>query len=429
MISSHSKLKPSQDPKLKKQQQEQAQAKAELRNQTKELLMEFHSYTKEELLYILELCEYELELAQHYLRVTSKTKVRLTLKDFLAGKIASGIESLGLKPGKIPMKKATVEIVIPEEQKEEVKEEEWVPTGPNLFETMATGELCHYILDFLDPISLGKAGFTCKKFYEISLHPLLFKKFCLKLYSQQPPLPVNTPLNGLVDRLNAAPRNEYHPRIIAEANKDIRSLVWNPSVKVFHTPNNYYKKFKTFRDIYMDAPRIKFGGVYMMKERYIRAGTKELNRFYDPYHTIEFFRYFRFHPDGYVKSSLSVNKLKKDKLINCFSVESQGVEEDEMLTQNSMIKSALQGEYILQMNKVHVRLIAKTTIYEFELEVEPSAPGCFDHLKMVSQKMRFVDSEDSEPLKNEYMGSKLFKFVPVQELYDELDPSVKSYAL
>jgi len=43
--------------------------------------------------------------------------------------------------------------------------------------------------------------------------------------------------------------------------------------------------------------------------------------------------------------------------------------------------------------------------------------------------MRFVDSEESEPLKNDYMGSKLFKFIPVDELFDELDPSVKSFAL
>ena len=169
----------------------------------------------------------------------------------------------------------------------------------------------------------------------------------------------------------------------------------------------------------------------MMKERYIRAGTKELNGFYDPYHTVEFFRYFRFLPDGFVKSCLSVSKLKKDKLIRVFSIDSQEQEEEEMYTHHSAIKSALSGEYILQKNCIHVRLAAKTTIYEFELEVEvdKDEPGCFNYLKMVSQRMRSIDIEDSEPLKNDYMGSKLFKFVPVEVLFDELDPSVKSVAL
>ncbi len=362
-------------------------------------------------------------MAQHYLRVTSKTKVRLAIKDLLGGKIHPGIESLGLKPGKFPLKKAEET-----EEKKEEKVEEWVPTGPNLFETMATGELCHYILDFLDPKSLASAGFTCKKFYEISLHPLLFKKFCLKIYSQFPPLPTPTPFMNVVNRVNSAPRNEFHPRLIAEVNKDIRGLIWTPSVKHYHTPNTYYKQWKNYRDIYMGAARIKYGGVYMMKERYIRSGTKDLTGFYDPYHTVEFFRYFRFFPDGFVKSSLSVNKLKKDKLIRVFSVATQGQEDEEVYSHHSVIKSSLTGEYILQKNKIHVRLAAKTTIYEFELEVEASEPGCFDGLKMVAQRMRSIESEDSEPLQNDYMGTKMFKFVHVDALYEELDASVRSVA-
>lgn len=365
-------------------------------------------------------------MAQHYLRVTSKTKVRLAIKDLLNGKLSPGIESLGLKPGKFPLKKAEDT----EENKEAITEkaEEWVPTGPNLFETMATSELLHYILDFLDPLSLGSAGFTCKKFYEISLHPLLFKKFCLKIYSQFPPLPAQTPFMALVNRINNAPRNEFHPRLIAEANKDIRALIWTPSTKHYHTPNTYYKQWKNYRDIYMGAARIKYGGVYKMKERYIRSGTKDLTGFYDPYHTVEFYRYFRFFPDGFVKSSLSVNPLKKDKLIKIFSLEAQGQEDEEVYSHHSVIKSSLQGEYILQKNRIHVRLVAKTTVYEFELEVEASEPGCFDGLKMVSQRMRFIENDESEPLQNDYMGSRSFKFVPVDVLFEELDPTTRSVA-
>jgi len=347
-----------------------------------------------------------------------------TITNFLSGKVEPGIEALGFKPDKSLLKE---EVKVEEEK--EPEEEVFVPTGPNFFETKVTREIVHYVLDFLDPVSLGKAGFTCKAFYQTSLHPLIYKKFCRRLYPQHPPLPQSSPFNALVQKLNNAPRGEYHPRLIAQANKDIRSFVWVPEIKAFYTPTTYFKQFKNMREVFLGAARLRFGGVYMMKEKYIRSGTKDLTGFYDPYHTVEFYRYFKFFPEGLVMSSLSVNKLKKEKLTRIFSRDAPSFEEEmETYHQNSLIKSVLQGEYIVQKNKVHVRLVAKTTIYEFELEIENSAPGLFDQLKMISQNMRLVESEHSEPLQNNYMGSKMFKFVKVVAMLEELDPHIASVA-
>jgi len=395
---------------------------AEIRSNIKELVMEFHVYTKQELAYALELCEYNLKLTQAYLRRTSKSKVKATIVDFLSGKIEPGVEALGFKPDKSLLKE--------EVKEEEVKEVEvFVPTGPNFFETKVTREIVHYVLDFLDPISLGKAGFTCKAFYKISLHPLIYKKFCKKLYPHPPPLPQNTPFNSMLQRINSAPRGEFHPRMITQANKDIRSFVWIPETKAFHTPTSYFKQYKDMREVFLGAARLRFGGVYLMKEKYIRSGTKDMTGFYDPYHTVEFYRYFKFFPDGFAMASLSVNKLKKEKLAKIFARDAPTFDEEiHMYHQNSLIKSVLQGEFIVQKNKVHLRLGAKTTIYEFELEIESSAPGLFDQLKMVSQNMRLVENEHSQPLQNNYMGSKVFKFVKVESMLQELSPDIASVA-
>mmetsp|Transcript_36659 Transcript_36659/g.32853 ORF Transcript_36659/g.32853 Transcript_36659/m.32853 type:complete len:87 (-) Transcript_36659:8-268(-) len=85
-------------------------------------------------------------------------------------------------------------------------------------------------------------------------------------------------------------------------------------MKTYYTPSSYYKGFQNYRDIYINAPRLRFGGVYCMKEKYIRPGVKDLTGFYKPYHVIEFFRYLRFYPDGFVVSYICNKKLKKEKV-------------------------------------------------------------------------------------------------------------------
>lgn len=392
---------------------------AELRSFTKELLMEFHVFEKSELIHVLELSDYNLPAAQAYLRKNSKSKVRATLAKFLAGDLEPGLSALGLDKNFKEIKKE------PEVVEEQLVE--YGPIGPNLFELTATNEMIHYILDMLDPESLMRAGFTCKRFYQISLHPLHYKKFCRRLYRPMPPLPVETPFNTLSQRIITSV-GEYHRQIVEKARQDIRSLVWLPSVKSYCTPSTFYNQFNGFRDVFLNAPRVRFAGVYMMKEKYIRSGTKDLTSFYDPYHTVEFFRYFRFFPDGLVMSTLSVNRLKKDKLLKVFSPSQQSTEEEmQFYAFKSNIKSVMKGEYVVKKSTMHIRLNAKPTIYEYELEIGATAPGCFDQLKMVSQHMRMAENEHRESIESEeHKGSKTFKFIKVPGLMDELDQNIVS---
>jgi len=313
------------------------------------------------------------------------------------------------------------------EKKAEEKKvvEEFIPTGPNFFHTKLTSELIHAIFDFLDPVSLAKVGLLCKEFYQVTHHPLLYKKFCTKLYHSLPPLPKNSPFQKVVQALNQSTYGEYPAWVISQANKDVRSLIWIPELKHYYTPPSYYKEFKNFKGVFFNAPRVNHHGVYVMKAKYIRPGTRDLSGFYDPYHVIEFYRYFRFLPDGLVISCLSVNKLKAEKIVEIFSAEAdQSNPFDEDSNKNNYLKSLLYGEYIIQKNIIHVRVVSKTTIYEFELEIDSTIPGLFDTLKLLSQTMRTVGSETSTPLANDFRGSKTFKFVKVKELLNDIHKDI-----
>lgn len=39
-------------------------------------------------------------------------------------------------------------------------------------------------------------------------------------------------------------------------------------------------------------------GVYISKTSYVREGEHSLDGFYKPYHTVTYYRYLRFFPDG-----------------------------------------------------------------------------------------------------------------------------------
>ncbi|XP_008320269.1 F-box only protein 9 [Cynoglossus semilaevis] len=58
--------------------------------------------------------------------------------------------------------------------------------------------------------------------------------------------------------------------------------------------------FKSWRVMFLQRPRVRFDGIYISKTTYIRQGEQSLDGFYRAWHQVEFYRYFRFFPDGYV---------------------------------------------------------------------------------------------------------------------------------
>jgi len=73
----------------------------------------------------------------------------------------------------------------------------------------------------------------------------------------------------------------------------------------------------TWREMYVKRPRLNYHGVYISKVIYTRQGEQSFDNAYMILHTVEYFRYLRFFPDGQVlmytspeEPKLVVPKLK-----------------------------------------------------------------------------------------------------------------------
>jgi hypothetical protein len=54
-------------------------------------------------------------------------------------------------------------------------------------------------------------------------------------------------------------------------------------------------KYQSWRDMYLQRPRLRYNGCYISKTSYIRDGENSFqDRFYRPWHLVEYFRYLRY---------------------------------------------------------------------------------------------------------------------------------------
>ncbi|MBZ3881643.1 F-box only protein 9 [Sciurus carolinensis] len=58
--------------------------------------------------------------------------------------------------------------------------------------------------------------------------------------------------------------------------------------------------YSSWREMFLERPRVRFDGVYISKTTYIRQGEQSLDGFYRAWHQVEYYRYIRFFPDGHV---------------------------------------------------------------------------------------------------------------------------------
>lgn len=81
---------------------------------------------------------------------------------------------------------------------------------------------------------------------------------------------------------------------------------------------NYEPNYLSWRDMYVQRPRLRYNGCYISKISYIRHGENSYqDQFYRAWHLVEYFRYLRFFPEGRVlmltstdEAQVSVNSLK-----------------------------------------------------------------------------------------------------------------------
>ncbi|XP_066150666.1 F-box only protein 9 [Euwallacea fornicatus] len=83
------------------------------------------------------------------------------------------------------------------------------------------------------------------------------------------------------------------------------------------TPGSY----ASWRDMFIDRPRLNFNGCYINKTTYVRYGENSFqDQFYRPWHSITYYRYLRFFSDGTVLMLTSADDpqqcVNQMKLIN-----------------------------------------------------------------------------------------------------------------
>lgn len=99
--------------------------------------------------------------------------------------------------------------------------------------------------------------------------------------------------------------------------------------------------YPTFRDMFINRPRVNFHGCYITKITYLRYGENSFqDQFYRPVQLVEYYRFIRFFPDGKLAMftsaddlQTSVNKMKnvqnfmqhKDILIGNFKLQDDNV--------------------------------------------------------------------------------------------------------
>ncbi|XP_064412505.1 F-box only protein 9 isoform X2 [Latimeria chalumnae] len=71
-------------------------------------------------------------------------------------------------------------------------------------------------------------------------------------------------------------------------------------VKVWSRGCSKLLPYNSWRQMFLERPRVRFDGVYISKTTYIRQGEQSLDGFYRAWHQVEYYRYLRFFPDGQI---------------------------------------------------------------------------------------------------------------------------------
>lgn len=98
----------------------------------------------------------------------------------------------------------------------------------------------------------------------------------------------------------------------------------------------------SWRRLFLECPHLRFDGIYVSRNTYIRQGVSEWKRDKGVCFLVTYFRYFRFFPDGtllYRTSPLTVSKVAKSLMRNpCQAQQKQKQQDQHVFTGRYVIK-------------------------------------------------------------------------------------------
>ncbi|CAN9499918.1 unnamed protein product [Ophioblennius macclurei] len=152
--------------------------------------------------------------------------------------------------------------------------------------------------------------------------------------------------------------------------------------------------FKSWREMFLQRPRVRFDGVYISKTSYIRQGEESLDGFYRAWHHVEYYRYFRFFPDGQVimlttpEDPLSVVPRLRTKnprvdavLFGHFRLSQETDNQTKVFAVVSKKKEEKAAEF--QKNRFYRRSAAPETEHSFHVGLHLSSGGRQSFSKLV----------------------------------------------
>jgi hypothetical protein len=115
--------------------------------------------------------------------------------------------------------------------------------------------------------------------------------------------------------------------------------------------------------MFLKRPHLNFDGVYISKASYARAGEQSLDNFYRPWHLVEYYRYFRFFPDGTVlflttpdEPKTTVSKLKLRSNTNpTVTSNTASIYSSFILNDHSILK----GKWTIDLSMVYITICKK----------------------------------------------------------------------
>lgn len=184
--------------------------------------------------------------------------------------------------------------------------------------------------------------------------------------------------------------------------------------KIWRSNTGSYTLYgNSWRDMYLNRPRLNFDGCYICKSSYIRSGEQSLDSFYRPWHLVEYYRFLRFFPDGSVlmlttpeEPKLSVSKLKQKQtremtiLKGHWSINSQ-------LVSIILIKKIFKQEVRKGRRGAKEVLVNQEQFYNMELEVTSIGRRSNNQLSWISYDLHIINKLTNSESTTEFEMNKI----------------------
>lgn len=161
--------------------------------------------------------------------------------------------------------------------------------------------------------------------------------------------------------------------------------------------------FGTWREMYINRPRVHFHGCYISRTSYLRYGENSFqDQFYRPVQLVEYYRYFRFFADGKVLMLTSAEEPQNcvGKLKNRYALQAEilhghyRLHNDEVIIAVQRNRSNVQSQRPGRKKEITAAEYGQQTFY-LELNIVSTAKRAFSqlHWKQYSMVQQRSDEE------------------------------------